>query len=1228
MKMLKKITKVLLITLASLLVIVFCLLFTAPGNHFIAFTANKLVDGLSIKLPSGRFLYNDAFDVHFENQSIKFDAKQLKIDLFWWRCDGVCLDNLSAQSIDLNIKSQAASTEQSTETEPNVEQVTQISLPMKVVVKRVAINRFNLAHPSADVTVNKLNLSARGEASDLTVDTLTIADVAVMLHETKEQPKSAPLTELPALPAIDIRVPIDVELKQFQISKVAITPYGAEQAQLIENIELVASAKESDINLKKFAASYQQWQLHTNLTAELSGENTIEGAVSVKSTEHQANLSLSGPLADLKLSLVTQGTYPAQLKGAVNLKQTNYPFDLTGQIAKWQIATDTQQLQLSDFDLKAKGHADAYAVDLSLVTQLDALPAMTVKSKLQGSLTNAKLEQLSLNANDSKADINASVDWSNGVKSEFKGALSHLKAQYLTDALSSDLSGEFNGSFNLQAGEWKLALDNTQLNGSVNQIPVTLLSDFELDSSLHASFKKLEIKSGKNEIALSGQVDKVWRVDGKLRLDASDQDVLPMQGKGFADLSLRGERLEPTVDLSLVLNTLSYQDIQVDGLTLKGQFDYAANWQTDVSLVLDSASIAEHKINQIELDASGDKTDHHLTFLLDADQGKASFDVDGKFNKETWQGALSQILVTDNQVRFGTNKPVNIQVNTKTFDFNVGAHCWQSDNSKLCFETLQQTKQLGQLNAQLAALSIAEFKHFLPDNLKVTGDANGEFVANWNNGALKTIRANIKTQQLEASLIDGANVYKLPVEVLEVSAMSDAQVGKLNATLDSSVLGKVTSELNIDDIQNQQNLAGDLVIEKIELTNLRPFISSLEQLTGDIKGRLAIAGTLKEPLLNGDFDVEKINLEGATLPVSLQNSYVNIAFNNQSATLKGELKDAEGGALDLSGGIDWQQELPDVDVKLNGKEFFVRAQQDVTFKVSPDLTMSLKDNAFNLDGQVVVPWGRIAIEELPEGAVQVSDDEVIVDIEQQQSEKVPFDYAINLKVLVENDVRVDSFGLQSKVEGDINISMDQVTPMIATGELNLVQGTYRAFGQDLIIRTGQVGFSGSIEKPYLNIKAIRNPDNTSNGVIAGITLTGNVEQPSLKVFSEPAMDQAQALAYLLNGQPLDEGDSSTDAMLTQLLLAQGVNRSEGMVSKIGESFGLSDVSLSSSGSGDDTKVEISGYVTPGIQVKYSVGIFDSLSEVAVRYQLLSQLYIEVTSGLNQNVDILYKFDWD
>ncbi|MGO2564010.1 MAG: translocation/assembly module TamB domain-containing protein, partial [Pseudoalteromonas nigrifaciens] len=387
-------------------------------------------------------------------------------------------------------------------------------------------------------------------------------------------------------------------------------------------------------------------------------------------------------------------------------------------------------------------------------------------------------------------------------------------------------------------------------------------------------------------------------------------------------------------------------------------------------------------------------------------------------------------------------------------------------------------------------------------------------------------------------------------------------------------------------------------------------------------------GTLKEPLLEGEVNIDDINLQGEQLPIALEKSNVSILFNKATATIKGLLTDPQGGNIKLNGDIDWQGEQPAVNVAIVGEQFYVRAQQGVVFKVSPDLKIGLANNAINLVGEVIVPYGRIEIEELPEGAVQVSDDEIIVDQKTKATKKVPFDYDIDLKLIVKNDVKIESFGLESKVEGDLAIKMSQGTPIIATGELKLVNGTYLAFGQDLLIRTGQVGFSGSIEQPYLNIKAIRNPENTANGVIAGVTLTGNIEQPRLKVFSEPAMDQAQALAYLLNGQPLGEGDSSTDAMLTQLLLSQGVSRSEGLVSKVGETFGLSDVSLTSKGSGEQTKVEISGYVAPSLQVKYSVGIFDSLSEVAIRYQLLSQFYIEITSGLYQNVDILYKFDWD
>ncbi|MGR6438384.1 translocation/assembly module TamB domain-containing protein [Proteus mirabilis] len=47
-------------------------------------------------------------------------------------------------------------------------------------------------------------------------------------------------------------------------------------------------------------------------------------------------------------------------------------------------------------------------------------------------------------------------------------------------------------------------------------------------------------------------------------------------------------------------------------------------------------------------------------------------------------------------------------------------------------------------------------------------------------------------------------------------------------------------------------------------------------------------------------------------------------------------------------------------------------------------------------------------------------------------------------------------------------------------------GNSKAYGQDLQVRKGQILFSGPVDQPYLNIEAIRNPDNTADNVIAGV----------------------------------------------------------------------------------------------------------------------------------------------
>ena len=104
MTVFKKITASVSAVLVILLITVFCILFTAPGNQFIAYSANKLVDGLNIDIKNGRFLYNDVFNVRYNNNGVDFNAQQLKLNLFWWQCDGICIDNLSANTMALTLE--------------------------------------------------------------------------------------------------------------------------------------------------------------------------------------------------------------------------------------------------------------------------------------------------------------------------------------------------------------------------------------------------------------------------------------------------------------------------------------------------------------------------------------------------------------------------------------------------------------------------------------------------------------------------------------------------------------------------------------------------------------------------------------------------------------------------------------------------------------------------------------------------------------------------------------------------------------------------------------------------------------------------------------------------------------------------------------------------------------------------------------------------------------------
>lgn len=163
------------------------------------------------------------------------------------------------------------------------------------------------------------------------------------------------------------------------------------------------------------------------------------------------------------------------------------------------------------------------------------------------------------------------------------------------------------------------------------------------------------------------------------------------------------------------------------------------------------------------------------------------------------------------------------------------------------------------------------------------------------------------------------------------------------------------------------------------------------------------------------------------------------------------------------------------------------------------------------------------VEELPPSAIGVSKDQILLNADFEpltDKERIPFSVESDVNVQIGDDFQLSAFGLQGNLVGRLNVAQKDKGPFIL-GEVNIRNGQYRSFGQDLQIKEGKILMNGPVDQPYLAITAIRNPNNTQDGVVAGVRVSGPSDEPSLTIFSEPAMPQANALSYLLRGQNID-----------------------------------------------------------------------------------------------------------
>jgi translocation and assembly module TamB len=121
------------------------------------------------------------------------------------------------------------------------------------------------------------------------------------------------------------------------------------------------------------------------------------------------------------------------------------------------------------------------------------------------------------------------------------------------------------------------------------------------------------------------------------------------------------------------------------------------------------------------------------------------------------------------------------------------------------------------------------------------------------------------------------------------------------------------------------------------------------------------------------------------------------------------------------------------------------------------------------------------------------------------------------------------------------------------------------------------------------------------------------------------MPESEALAYLVFGRPMR--NSGEQGQVSQAALSMGLARTSGLTRSLGEEVGIQNFVLETEGSGDSSSVVASGYLTEDLSIRYGVGVFEPVTQVALRYDLGRYFYVEAASGLAASLDLFYTRDF-
>ncbi len=275
----------------------------------------------------------------------------------------------------------------------------------------------------------------------------------------------------------------------------------------------------------------------------------------------------------------------------------------------------------------------------------------------------------------------------------------------------------------------------------------------------------------------------------------------------------------------------------------------------------------------------------------------------------------------------------------------------------------------------------------------------------------------------------------------------------------------------------------------------------------------------------------------------------------------------------------------------------------------------------------------------------LSDDVVILGRGEKES-GTALAMTADVRVTLGKALYLSALGVDTRLGGELRLRQQPGQTLAATGAVATEGGTYRGYGQQLSIERGVVTFDGSLENPALNVVALRK----GLAVEAGVSITGTVRRPQVRLVSEPSVPDAEKLSWMVLGRAPDTGGDKGGDFAMLLPAAQAL-LGGGMADQLTRSLGFDTVSFGqgdlntasrtatsrvvgtgSTATGDpaamnEQVLSLGKRLSSDVTLSFEHSLGDAEALVKLSYQLGRRVAVVARAGADNALDLYYTFSF-